>query len=160
MVNKLESFKKTTEGKYIHAFGTLLVVSAVLTLLSAFLCLIATVNSSEPTYMLYAFIFIPVGIALLVIGPKIRRYDYSPSQLRSIGITLLFVSLFASLRLFIVIESIMLLTKWNKKYAQAYEASNVKKADSSTKVPRVKDKTDDKNENSSNKSDEYEDDMI
>lgn len=160
MVTKLDKFKETTDGKYIHAFGTLLVVSAVLTLLSALFCLTAVVNSSETVYVGHAIVFTFVGIAFLVIGPKIRRYDYSPSRLRSIGIALLFIGLFAFLRLFIIIESIMLLTKWNKKYAQAYEASDVKKADSSPKVSRVKDKADNKNDISPNKPDEYEDDVI
>ena len=126
MPTKLEKFKETKEGKYIRAFGTLLIVSAVCTLLSIILCLISATISSELIYVGYATVMTPASIFLFVVGPKIRRYDYSPSKLHTIAIATIFIGLFASLRLFIVIEAIILLTNWNKKYKKAYLAEGAK----------------------------------
>ena len=167
---KGEIFKATKEGKYIKQFGTLLIISAVLMLGFMVLVFLATISNPD---LASPFLFFQIIVSsassayLLSVGPKIRRYEYSPQELKNKTVNIILVTiasiitgLGAFLGGFIEIESIMLLKNWNKKYAQAYgsnsNASNIDQEKTTSKkvVATQPYKKEEERE------DEYEDDMI
>ena len=127
---KVEIFKTTKEGKYIKQFGTLLIVSAVLTLGFMFLIFLSTMSDSDsasPFLFVQIVVSLVTSVYLLNVGPKIRRYEYNPQELKNKTVNVILTAIVGAitgigvfLGGFIWIEASMLLRNWNKKYAQSY----------------------------------------
>lgn len=134
--DNLDAFKSTKEGKYIRQFGTLLIISAVLTLVFMFFIFILSLSSPNEVP---PFLFIQVIVSLIVsiyfinTGSNIRKYKYDPYELKGKIPGIIIATLAGGitgigvfLNGFIWIELIMLARNWNKKYMQAYGSSGHK----------------------------------
>lgn len=166
--NNLKAFETTKEGKYIRQFGTLLIVSAALTLVFMFFIFISSLSSPNEVP---PFLFIQVIVSLIVsiyfinVGSDIRKYKYDPYELKSKIPGIIIATLAGGitgigvfLNGFIWIELIMLARNWNKKYIQAYGDS--KHESTKTQEERVVDKSQVKAAKPTEKKDEYEDDLL